>query len=264
MAEHQELYQRAVYYDIALERDVSHEAAFVQAVYQHYTGKPVQSVLDLACGPGYHARALAKQQVCAIGLDLRPEMVAYAQEKALSERLDIGWLAADMRDFTLPAPVDMAICMFDALDALICNDDLVHHLQAVARNLTAGGLYLIDLTHPREISHTYNVPFIYEGKRDGIQVKIVWGTNTPTYDLVTNVAHTALEIHVNDHGRQFVIQDAAEERLLYPQEIILLAKLSGVFKVAGWYGNYDLNQPLDHSKASERMIAILQKEEEEY
>lgn len=262
MAEHQELYQRAVYYDIALERDISHEVAFICAAYQKYTGKPVQSVLDLACGPGYHARALAKQQVCAVGLDLRPEMVAFAQKKALAEGLDIHWLAADMRQFTLPAPVDMAICMFDAIDALTCNDDLIHHLQAVARNLNPGGLYLIDLTHPRRISHTYNEPFIYKGQRNGLGVRIVWGTNEPTYDLITNIARTAIEIQVNDHGREFVIEDVADERLLYPQEIILLAKLAGVFDIVGWHGSYNLNQPLDHSDASTNMIAILQKKEE--
>lgn len=39
----------------------------------------------------------------------------------------------------------------------------------------------------------------------------------------------------------------------------LLAEQSGSLQVAGWYGDFDLNQPLDNSPASRRMIAILQK-----
>jgi hypothetical protein len=31
------------------------------------------------------------------------------------------------------------------------------------------------------------------------------------------------------------------------------------FRLVGWYGDFDLNQPLDNSPASTRMITVLQK-----
>ncbi|MCB0164516.1 MAG: hypothetical protein KDI79_09835 [Anaerolineae bacterium] len=34
------------------------------------------------------------------------------------------------------------------------------------------------------------------------------------------------------------------ERLLLPQELALLAECSRVFQAVGWYGDFDLNQPL--------------------
>ncbi len=259
MAEYTGLYQRAVLYDIVFNRDVSREVDFVAEAYRHFTGADMRSLLEVACGPGYHARHFARHGGRAVGLDLQPEMIAFAEEKAAAEGVHAAWSAGDMRDFRLATPVDAAMCPFDGIDALLTNADLIHHFRCIADNLTPGGLYVLEITHPRDCGfHDYG-SFRYHGARDGVSVEIVWATNHPTADIVRGVARVELEIHVDDHGQHTVIRDVAEERFLLPQEIELLAQLAGTLRVAGWYGDYDLGQPLDSSPASRRMIAVLQK-----
>ncbi len=260
MAEHHNLYQRAVYYDIVFDRDVSREVDFIAAVYHQRTRAEVHSVLDVACGPGYHAREFARRGVRAVGLDLRPEMVQFARDKDAFENLALDWLVADMRDFQLDSPVDVAITMFDGIDALTLNADIVQHFQAVARNLVPGGLYFIDLTHPRDCTHADYGTFHYRGERDGTTVEILWGTNDPTFDFLTGIAEVAVEMRVAANGQEVIIHDSAKERMLLPQEITLLAELSGGLKAVAWYGDYDLGQPFDSTPASRRMIAVLQKQ----
>lgn len=260
MAEFNEFYRRAHYYDIVFQRDVSPEVDFVCQVYQELNGSMPQSLLDLACGPGYHARNFAQRGLRAVGLDLRPEMIAYAQEQAANESTtEVEWLAADMRDFTLDAPVDVAINVFDGIDCLNTNADLVAHMQAIAGNLTANGLYFIDVTHPRFTNFSYYEPFQYSGERDGIRVIINWATNKPQIDPVTCVSNTQLEMLVQSNGNVEKFVDVACERVLTGQEITLLAELSGVFEPVRWYGAYDINQPVDYSPKAVRMIAVLQK-----
>ena len=263
MAEHCNLYDQAVYYDVIFNRDVSREVRFVRDVYARYHGGDVSAVLDVACGPGYHARAFARSGIQAVGLDLRPEMLRFAEDEARKERTaaaaSLQWTVADMRTFRLEQKVDVAFCMFDGLDCLLTNESLTRHFQAVADNLTPNGLYIVDLSHPSEVSFAHYKKFHYTGHRDGIQVDIHWATNNPRYDLATGVAHVALELHVNDRGKKIVVKDEADERLLYPQEINLLAQLSQKLAVVGWYGDFDINQPLDHTPASRRMIGVLQR-----
>ena len=259
MAEHNNLYQYVTYYDFLFDRDVSREVDFITALYHHHTGGRLRAVLEIACGPGYHTRTFARQGKRAVGLDLNPAMIELAAGKAEAEGLVATWLRADMRDFRLDAPVDMAYCMFDGLDALINNDDLIHHFRTIADNLTPAGLYLIDLSHPRECSYTYYKPFVYTAERDGRKVEIRWATNQPKYDLVTNVAYVELEMYINDHGQETIIKDSAYERLMFPQEIRLLAEQSGAMQLVACYGDFKLDQPLDDSPASSRMIIILQK-----
>ncbi len=259
MAEFTALYQRAVLYDIVFNRDVSREVDFVAAAYRRFTGAEMKSLLEVACGPGYHACHFARQGGRAVGLDLQPEMVAFAAEMAAARGVRAAWVAGDMRDFRLDAPVDAAICPFDGIDALLTNADLIHHFRCLAANLTPGGLYVLEITHPRDCGfHDYGA-FRYSGARDGVSVAIVWATNHPTADIVRGVAHVELEIHVDDHGQHTVIHDAADERFLVPQEIELLAELSCALRIVGWYGDYDLGQALDSSPVSRRMIAVLQK-----
>jgi SAM-dependent methyltransferase len=262
MAEHLNLYQQALYYDTIFDRDVEREVDFVTDVYERYAEREgPNSVIDMACGPGYHALAFAKRGVRAVGLDLRPEMLELGAQKAVAAGVVVEWLATDMRSFELSEPVDAAFIMFDGLDALLTDEDLVNHFQAVARNLTPGGIYIVDLTHPRECSIQGYSTFEYKGSRNGAEVKIHWATNSPSFDPITGVAQVELEMHVKDKGKQFVVKDSAFERFMSSAEIRLLAKLSRQMQVVGWHGDHDIDQPFDNSPASRRMIAVLQKKE---
>jgi SAM-dependent methyltransferase len=263
VAEHCNLYDRAKYYDIVFNRDVSSEVQFFQDLYRNYVKKDLKSVIDIACGPGYHARALALQGLRTVGLDLRAEMLRFASDAQAQEQFaaknPTEWIEADMRTFKLKHPVDMAFCIFDGLDCLLTNSNLKLHFQAIAQNLTPGGLYVIDLSHPTEIDWTHYKKFHYTGHRDGTQVDIHWATNHPTYDLATGIAKVEVKMLVDDHGKKMEIIDMAEERLMFPQEINLLAELSGSLKTVAWYGDFNMAQPLDSTAKSRRMIGVLQK-----
>ena len=52
MAELNEIYARADYYDIAFARDIEREVKFIHDLQQHRTGRELESLLEIACGPG--------------------------------------------------------------------------------------------------------------------------------------------------------------------------------------------------------------------
>lgn len=261
MAEHNLVYQMAAYYDIALKRDVSGEVAFLADLFQHLNGRPLASLLETACGPAYHSREACRRGIQATALDLRPEMIAFAREQAAAEGAEIDFMVGDMCRFQLAQPVDMVIAMFDALDCLSDNQALVDHFRCVAANLNPGGLYLIDLAHPREISLNYYGDYRYHGVRGGTEVDIRWAVRPPLLDLPNGTYQTDVEMSVTENGATRLLQDSARERIFYPQEIQLLAMLAGTLRPAAWFGGYDLGIPLDMSPAATRMIAVLQKSE---
>ena len=53
----------------------------------------------------------------------------------------------------LDEPVDVAFCMFDGLDALLNNEDIVRHFRAIAYQSHGQWVVPVDLTH------RVNVPF---------------------------------------------------------------------------------------------------------
>jgi SAM-dependent methyltransferase len=259
MAEHRRLYRRADYYDIVFDGDVEREIDFAVALHRRHTGVPLRSALELACGPGYHARALAARGVRAVGLDLSREMIALAREKAAAGGLDVDWLVGDMRDFGLGAPVDMAICTLDGIDCLLTDDEIVRHFRAVAANLVPGGLYVIELSHPRDCSAEHYGRFRYEGERNGCRVTIDWANVRPVPRSPERVVVAEVVMLVKENGTVQRFVDRACERFLSAEEIARLAGASGALEVCAWYGDFDVDQPFDDTPASRRMMVVLGK-----
>ncbi len=259
MAEFNQVYARAAYYDIAFRRDISREVAFIADEYRRLNGRPLASLLEIACGPGYHVRDFVRRGVRAIGLDLMPEMIAFAREQAEAEGVEAEWIAADMRGFSLSAPVDAIITMYDSIDCLSTGDDLVDHFRTVARNLTPGGIYLFEVTHPRDCSMWNYGRHAYRGERNGTKVEILWAVNDPVPDPLTQIAEVQTILRVTENGKTTDYPDCARERFTLPQEFIALIKLAGGLEVVECYGDFVQGLKMDNSPASRRMIFVLRK-----
>jgi SAM-dependent methyltransferase len=261
MAEFHRFYGRALVYDIgmgrAVGRDFGREVAFLTALFERGARHPARSLLELACGPGYHACEAARRGLLATGLDLSPDMLAYARELAAGEGLAVNWIEGDLRRFAIPAPVDIVVAPFDAIDVLLTNADVVAHFRAVAAALAPDGIYLVDLSHPRDCSPWHYGSHRYEGEQDGMRVVIEAGVNGPPIDAAAQVAETEMRITVERDGRTEVIRDLARERFFHPQEIVALADLSGVLEVSEFFGDYDLEVPFDLSARATRLIAVM-------
>jgi hypothetical protein len=164
-----------------------------------------------------------------------------------------------MRYLNLAEPVDAAVAMFDSIDALQTDDDLIAHFQCMADNLTPHGIYVLEISHPADYQYDKYPRIAYHGERDGMEVDLLWATNRAQFDFVSGVAQVDIEIHVNDHGKETIIHDTAEERLFCAGELRLLARLSGVLDAVGWYGDFKLSQPFDHSLKTQCMLCVMQK-----
>jgi SAM-dependent methyltransferase len=259
MAELNEIYRRAKYYDVAFARDIGREVQFIRDLHQRRTGRTLASLLEIACGPGYHARAFARLGVKTWGLDLRPEMIDYARELAAADGVEVGWSASDMRSFTLPQPVDVIATLYDSLDCLLTNDEIIDHFRRVGANLTPGGCYLVEMTHPRDCSPWNYGSHQYAGERDGMEVVIQWAVNGgPRVDPMRQVVEVETALRVKENGTEQIFYDRAKERFCNPQEYGLIAEASGALRLVETYGDFDLGQPFDNSPSARRMILIFE------
>jgi SAM-dependent methyltransferase len=82
---------------------------------------PGMRVLDVGCGPGRHALALARQGIAVHGVDLSPDFVALAQQAATG--LPAGFEVLDVRDLAFSAEFDAAICLCQGGFGLLGGED---------------------------------------------------------------------------------------------------------------------------------------------
>jgi SAM-dependent methyltransferase len=258
MAALNDLYRYAVYYDIVFGRDVDSEVEFLTDVVRRYRGRPPARIVDLGCGPGYHANAFARRGLSAIGLDWCDEMISFARDQATREGIAVDWRVGDMRAFLLPEPVDLAVCLFDSIDSLCSIDDFVEHFRAVAANLAADGLYVIGQSHQRDVSIIAYGPFHYEGERNGCRVRLDWATDAKI-DTLSQTADVELVMHVTDAGEDRVLRYRTTESCPTPLFLIAAARLSGALEAFDWYGDFRLDQPYDDTPASSSCITVFRK-----
>jgi SAM-dependent methyltransferase len=108
------------------------------------TGVRSGRALDLCCGPGRHALALASQGFEVTGVDLSDFLLAKAEVRAKDSGQQIDWVRSDMRDFVRPDSYDLVLNLFTSFGYFALPSDNLQTLRNMAECLTDDGCVVID------------------------------------------------------------------------------------------------------------------------
>ena len=123
---------------IASRREVT-DAAIADAV----MSRAPRAVLDIGCGEGWLARALATRGVSVLGVDAVPELVAAAERAGGGEFRVLPY--ESLAPEAVGRRVDVAVCNF----SLLGDTSVEAVFAAVPRLLVAGGAFILQTLHPR-------------------------------------------------------------------------------------------------------------------
>lgn len=115
-------------------------------------GRPVERVIDLACGTGSLTRELAARGYAVTGVDLSPDMLALAEEKCREMTPTPRFVCQDMSRLELPAPADACVCCLDSVNYVLRPERLERAFRRVYEALAPGGLFLFDADTPEKLA----------------------------------------------------------------------------------------------------------------
>ena len=110
-----------------------------------------EQILDLACGFGRHALALARRGHPVVGVDITPAYVEEARRQAAEEGLDAQFLCADLRDLSyrgasLQGSFDVVLNLADGAIGYLENDaENLKVFDLVAAALKPGGKHVMEV-----------------------------------------------------------------------------------------------------------------------
>jgi len=110
--------------------------------------QPGDRILDLACGSGDHARRLASRGLEVLGVEIAPSLVAYCQERALTENLtNVRFEQGDMRELAQEESFDAVLLLSGSFGFF---DEATNRevLARIASALRPGGQLLMDVFDP--------------------------------------------------------------------------------------------------------------------
>ena len=108
---------------------------------------PGAKILDLCCGHGRHAVALAERGYPVTGQDLSGCFLDMARASAAERGADVRWVESDMREIPFEGEFDAVLNLFTAFGYLESEAEDQKVLQAVHRALKPGGGFLMDMIH---------------------------------------------------------------------------------------------------------------------
>ncbi len=117
---------------------------YVEAIFRRFDYKP-HLILDLACGTGNTTIPWAKRGYEAIGVDISEEMLKVARDKAAKADLNIEFIQQDMKELRIEMKIEAVVCLYDSLNYLLSEGEIVSTFERVSDILPEGGFFIFDL-----------------------------------------------------------------------------------------------------------------------
>jgi SAM-dependent methyltransferase len=216
----------ALYHD----KDYVQETAFVEKLLNKNTQSALREILDLGCGTGRHAIALAERGYAVLGVDLSMQMLTHADTRCtrmpMSTRALVSFEPGDIRTLDLGRNFDAVISLFHVMSYQTTDADLLAALTTARRHLHSGGLFLFDFWHgPAVLSEE---PSRREKRVEDETFSAVRRTS-PRWDKELDLVRIAYDLEITDKtsGRTDIAREEHVVRYLFGDHLSALVSRCG-------------------------------------
>ena len=146
-----------------------------------------KTAADLACGTGSVALLLAERGLRTTAVDMSPEMLTVAAQKAQEIENRPVFVCQPLQELRLPRGVDLAVCALDSLDYITDPADCAEAIRRVYKVLNPGGIFIFDVNTPEKFRAMDGQVFLDEDE----DVYCVWRGE---FDKETNICSYGMDL----------------------------------------------------------------------
>ena len=202
-------------------------AELLPAALEQFDAQP-QPVLDLACGEGTFAVAMAKKGLQVTGVDLSPQMLQFARERAKEQNVNVEFVLQDMRSLSFGESFDLATCWFDSLNYLLELEDLEKTFAGVYRALKKAGLFIFDMNTERALATGL---FTQDNMRTNEPLQYTWEAE---WDSGTRICRVDMLYYYNGEGGPENFRETHYQRAYDNDEVLAMLHAAGFPRIKAY------------------------------
>jgi SAM-dependent methyltransferase len=237
-------------------RDYVVECGWLRGMYERRRGRAPRSFFEVAAGPAGHAIEMLAAGLMVQALDLSSEMAAHGRHKAAQRGLLLPYTVADMARFTAGGPFDLVACLLCSASYLLTDEAVLAHFASVRASLMDDGMYVLELTHPSELTGSAKSKHEWKTRDDAGELYVAWRGDPAMAVNGIWSANVTLCYRPDDGGAGILVEDEARQRGFTLAEITSLARRSDL-AVEVTLGGFNDSLALENPEAT-RMVVVLQ------
>lgn len=204
-------------------------------------------LLDLACGTGVCLELWLQKGYEVVGLDGSLPMLRICKEKLskfyLAENNNSLLINANMHNFVLARKIPIITCLYDSLNYLLSEADILRCFEKVYEILSDHGIFIFDINTIHSLRDEWGNQIYY--RQDG-DILSTWAN---TFNPLTNISSLKLTLNIRRDGNITTLREFHQERA-YP-----LATIDNLLSQAGFKGS--LYRHLTFNRAQESDLRIM-------
>ena len=202
-----------------------------------------QTILDIACGEGTFAVAMAKKGLRVTGVDRSPQMLEFARERAERENAEVEFLRQDMRSLSLDERFDLVTCWFDSLNYILELEGIQKTFAGVYRALKKAGLFVFDMNtiYGLAVDWQREPCYVQQNSPEFFEIHF------PSYDFEKHIATTSILGFAKAGDGWVRMDEEHKERGYTLEEIRQCSQAVGFQELACWGSLEVMSEPRPHS-----------------
>jgi SAM-dependent methyltransferase len=202
-------------------------------------GAHPKALLDVACGEGTFAVAMAKAGMEVVGLDLSDRMLEIARSTAEEQGVNARFIQADMRAIGLEPKYDLATCWYDSLNYLLSPDDLTAAFRGIAASLEPDAHFIFDM------NTIYGLAVLWRSQPFCViqDTSEIFDVHTNSFDFEGSLATKRIVVFFKRGVAWDRIDEEHIERGYSLGEIRACLAAAGLREIACWGSLQDMTEP---------------------
>lgn len=182
-------------------------------------------ILDICCGTGNVAGLLQKRGYNITGLDGSKLMLDYAKENAPAA----DFIQTDARNFNLGRKFNAVTCLFDSLNHMLSEDDVLMVFKNVYEHLEENGIFVFDVN---SLSSSTDVDLSDFSAVEENEVFISQGL----YNSIEKLITYSLTAFIKENNKWVRYDNKIYERYYEEELLISFLKKAGFRNIANTFG----------------------------